>query len=196
MGILLAVALGLGLAAAAGLRVFVPLFGAGLAGHFGYVELNPTFAWLGGGTALLILGTATLAEILAYYIPWLDHALDVIATPAAVGAGMLASAAVLVDLPPALQWGVAIIGGGGAAGLMQALTVGLRLKSTLTTGGVANPVVSTAETVGSAGLVFFAVFLPLLCLLLLLLMGVLIYRGAGRMFWRKRTPDDPAPPAL
>lgn len=191
MAVLLAVALGLGLATAAGLRVFLPIFGAGLAAHFGYIELTPKFAWLGGGTALIVLGTATIAEILAYYVPWLDHALDTIATPAAVGAGVLASAAVLVDLPPVLQWGIAIIGGGGAAGLMQALTVGLRLKSTLTTGGLGNPVVSTGEAVGSASLVLIAVFLPLLCLLLLVLLGVLVYRGAGRLSSTRRTPEDP-----
>ncbi len=191
MAVLLALALGLGLATAAGLRVFLPLFGAGLAAHFGYIELTPRFAWLGEGTALMVLGTATIAEILAYYVPWLDNALDTIATPAAVGAGVLASAAVLVDLPPALQWGVAIIGGGGAAGLMQALTVGLRLKSTLTTGGLGNPVVSTGETVGSASLVVFAVFVPVLSLLLLVALGVLVYRGAGRFFSTRRAPDDP-----
>lgn len=196
MAILLAIALGLGLATAAGLRVFLPLFGAGLGAHFGYIELNAGFSWLGGTTALIALGTAAVAEVLAYYVPWLDHALDVIATPAAVGAGILASAATVVDLPPALQWGIAIIAGGGAAGLMQALTVGVRLKSTLTTGGIGNPVVSTAETVGSAGLVVFAVFLPLLCLLLLVLMGVLIYRGVGRFAWRPRSPDDAPPPAV
>ena len=197
MTILLAVALGLGLATAAGLRVFLPLFGAGLAAHLGYIELTPGFAWLGSTMAVFAFGTATVAEVLAYYVPWLDHLLDTVATPAAVVAGMLASAATLVDLPPALQWGIAIIGGGGAAGLMQALTVGLRLKSTLTTGGLGNPVVSTGETIGSAGLVAVAVFLPLLCLLLLVLMGVLIYKGAGRLRRRPRAaPEDVTPPTV
>ena len=102
MAILLAIALGLGLATAAGLRVFLPLFGAGLGAHFGYIELNPGFSWLGGTTALIALGTAAAAEVLAYYVPWLDHALDVIATPAAVGAGILASAATVL-LAVALQ---------------------------------------------------------------------------------------------
>ena len=74
-------------------------------------------------------GTATLLEIAAYYIPWFDHLLDTIATPAAVVAGMVASASVMVDLPPVLKWGVALIGGGGAAGLLQGATVLLRLKS-------------------------------------------------------------------
>ena len=193
MAILLAVALGLGLATAAGLRVFVPVFGAGLAAHFGLVELHPSFAWLGTTTALIALGTATVAEVLAYYVPWLDHALDVVATPAAVGAGILTSAAVLVDLPPILHWGVAIIGGGGAAGLVQAVSVGTRLKSALTTGGVGNPVVSTAETLGSITLVALALFVPVLLLWLLAAISFFMVRGARRWIRRAGTSDGSAP---
>lgn len=186
MSTLLAVALGLGLATAAGLRVFVPLFGAGLAAHFGLVPLHPNFGWMAQPPALVACGTAMVLEVGAYYVPWLDHALDVIASPAAVVAGVLASAAVVADLPPALQWGIALIGGGGAAGLMQALSVGARLKSAVTTGGLANPVVSTVETVGSAGIVVLAVFVPLLCLLGVVAVGVMLARRVGRLAWRRR----------
>ncbi len=188
MSLVLAVALGLGLATAAGLRVFVPVFGAGLAAWFGFVELSPAFEWLRQPIALVALGTATAAEILGYYIPWFDHLLDTIATPTAVLSGILASAAVLVDMPPILQWSIAILGGGTAAGLMQILTVGLRLKSTVTTGSLANPLVSTAETFGSALLVVLAVFVPLVCLLLLAVIGIVIYRGAGSLFRRATHP--------
>lgn len=188
MSLVLAIALGLGLATAAGLRVFVPVFGAGLAAFFGLVELSPAFEWLRQPIALLALGTATVAEVLAYYIPWFDHLLDTIATPTAVLSGILASAAVMVDMPPLMQWSIAIVGGGAAAGLMQIITVGLRLKSTVTTGSLANPLVSTAETFGSAGLVVLAVFVPLVCLLLLVMMGIVIYRGAGSLFRRTTHP--------
>ncbi|MGQ0647080.1 MAG: DUF4126 domain-containing protein [Gemmatimonadaceae bacterium] len=187
MSTLLSMALGVGLATAAGLRVFVPLFGAGLAAHLGYVQLNPGFAWLSELPALVAFGTATIVEVVAYYVPWLDHVLDTITTPAAIAAGVVTSAAVVTDLPPVLTWGVAIIGGGGAAGIMQALSVATRLKSTLTTGGLGNPVVSTAETAGSAGIVVLAVFLPIVCLLLLVPVGVLIYRWVGKLTWRRGT---------
>lgn len=186
MATLVSIALGLGLATAAGLRVFVPLFGAGLAAHFGHLPLHPSFSWLGETPALLAFGTATVLEIGAYYIPWLDHALDTIASPAAVVAGVVASAAVVTDLPPALRWGVALIGGGGAAGLMQALSVGARVKSTLTTGGLANPLVATAETVGSAGIVVFAIFVPLFCAFALLATAAWLYRWVGRLTWRRQ----------
>lgn len=182
----MAVALGLGLATAAGLRVFVPVFGAGLAASLGFVELSPGFAWLADPPALVAFGTATVLEVVAYYVPWLDHALDTIATPTAVAAGVVSSAAVITDLPPVLRWGVAIIGGGGAAGIVQALTVGARVKSTLTTGGLANPILATAETLGAGGIVALAIGLPLVCLALIALVAWRIFRWVGRLALPRR----------
>ncbi len=188
MDVVVSVALGLVLAAAAGLRVFVPIFGAGLAAHLGYVSLSDSFAWISGFPALIAFGTATVVEILAFYIPWVDHALDAIATPAAVGAGILASASVIVDLPPALRWGIAIIGGGGIAATVQALTVGARIKSTTLTGGFANSLVATFEAVGAVGLVVLAIALPLVALACVVALCVVIYRTVGRLTWRRRAP--------
>lgn len=183
---IVSVALGLALAAAAGLRVFVPVFGVGLAARAGLLPLGQDFAWIASTPALLALGTATVAEILAYYIPWLDHALDTVATPAAIVAGVITSASVITDLPPWLTWGIAIVGGGGIAGLAQGLTVATRLKSTLATGGLANPLVATVEAIGATGIVLLAVFAPVVALLLMVGAGVLIYRVLGRVMWRRR----------
>jgi hypothetical protein len=72
--------------------------------------------------ALAALGTATILEVGAYGIPWLDQLLDLVATPAAVAAGMLAAASVVVDLPPVLKWGAVLLAG-GAAGVTQGATV-------------------------------------------------------------------------
>ena len=184
METLLSIALGLGLAAAAGLRVFVPVFGAGIAAHFGVLPLSHTFAWVGTTPALVAFGTATLLEIGAYYIPWLDHALDVVASPAAVVAGIVASAAVMTDLPPLVAWTVAIIGGGGAAGLVQMLSVGTRLKSAVTTGGLANPIVATGETVGAIGITAVAILVPVVALAICI---VFVYVLA-RVIRRRRVP--------
>jgi hypothetical protein len=181
MEVLLSVALGLGLAAAAGLRVFVPIFGAGLAGHFGFVSLSPAFSWVAGWPALIAFGTATVLEIVAYHIPWLDNLLDTVATPAAVAAGMVASASVMTDLPQVLKWSVAIIGGGGFAAVTQLLSVATRAKSSLATAGLGNPVVATAETAGSVALSLFAIFLPLVCLLLLAAIGAIVWRTTKRL---------------
>lgn len=186
MELFVAIALGLGLAGAAGLRVFVPIFGAGLAAHLGYVTLNESFQWMSSVPALIAFGTATVLEILGFYIPWVDNALDAVATPAAVGAGMIASASVMVDMPPALRWGIAIIGGGGIAGTVQALTVGARIKSSTLTGGLANAVLATFEAVGAVGLVLLSIALPLVALGCVIALCVLVYRIVGRLTWRRR----------
>jgi hypothetical protein len=185
--VIASIALGLGLAAAAGLRVFGPLFGAGLAAHLGYIPLHESFGWMASLPALVAFGTATALEVVAYYVPWLDHALDAVASPAAVMAGVVASASVLVDLPPAIRWGVAIIGGGGVAGLLQALTVGLRVKSSLTTGGLANPVVATSETVGAGVMITLAIAFPVIALILVAAVAIAVYRVAKRLVWRRPT---------
>ncbi len=130
----------------------------------GWVPLTESFAWLQSTPALAALGTAAVLEILAFYIPGLDHALDVLAGPLAVVAGVLASASVMVDLPPEIRWPIAVIAGGGIAGLTKATTVVIRAKSAAMTGGLANPVVSTAETAGAATVSILAIFAPLLCL--------------------------------
>ena len=162
---LLSIALGLGLAAATGFRIFVPLLIAGLAARFGYLPLGDGFQWLASTPALVMLVTAAIAETLAYYIPGVDHVLDVIASPATLAAGVVASAAVMVDIPPAVMWPLAIIAGGGAAGLTKGSTALLRATSGAMTGGLANPVVSTVETVGATGLAILAIVVPLLCLI-------------------------------
>ncbi|MFN8575051.1 MAG: DUF4126 domain-containing protein [Gemmatimonadaceae bacterium] len=185
-GLVIAVALGLGLAAAAGFRVFVPLLVIGVASRVGYLHLADSYNWLASSPALVALGIATVLEVVAYYIPWLDHALDVVATPAAVVAGMVASASVLTDMPPMIKWLVPIIGGGGIAGLVQGATVLTRLKSTALTGGLANPVISTAELVGAVATACLALFVPVLALLLCMVGCFLIFRASGRFLFGRR----------
>jgi hypothetical protein len=191
----LSVAAGLGLAAACGFRVFVPLLIAGTAARTGHLPLATGFAWLGSWPALMGFGVATLLEVGAYYVPWLDHALDTVATPAAVLAGMLASASVLPDLPPLLKWSVTLIGGGGLAGLIQGASVLLRLKSAAFTGGLANPVVSTGELVGASVTALLAVVIPVFCLIAVVAVIVLGFRASGRLMFGRGavSPANPAP---
>jgi hypothetical protein len=184
---LLSVALGIGLAAATGFRIFVPLLVAGIAARSGFLPLTDGFNWLSSTPALLMLGTAAVFEVLAYYIPGVDHALDVIASPAAVGAGVVASASVMADIPPAVMWPVAIIAGGGVAGLTKGSTALLRAKSGLLTGGLANPVVSTIETAGATGLALFALAVPVICLVGVVALLVWAARKAGRVLFGRRT---------
>ena len=126
LAIAISVALGIGLAAATGFRVFLPLLVAALAARYGELPLNDSFAWLASAPALFTLASAAVLETLAYYIPGVDHALDLITGPATVVAGIVASASVMTDVPPAVMWPVAIIAGGGIAGLTKGSTAIVR----------------------------------------------------------------------
>ncbi len=180
---LLSIALGIGLAAATGFRIFVPLLVAGIAARAGIVPLTDSFQWLAGTPALLMLGTAAAFEVLAYYTPGVDHLLDLVAGPAAIGAGVIASASVMADIPPAVMWPVAIIAGGGVAGLTKGTTALLRAKSGAMTAGLANPVVATVETVGSTTIAILAVAVPLLCLAAIMALLYWATKKAGRLLF-------------
>jgi hypothetical protein len=141
---------------------------------FGLAE---SFAWIGSIPALIAFGGASLIELLAYYIPFVDNALDTIAIPLAAAAGTLISLSTLVDMGPLAKWSIALIAGGGLAGLIKSSSAVTRLASSATTGGLANPVVSTVETGASILMTILAIFLPVVGILLL---AVLIY-----FIWRR-----------
>lgn len=182
----LSIAIGLGLSAACGFRVFVPLLALSVASMQGYLPLAPGFEWIGTMPALITFATATALEVLAYYIPWFDHLLDTMATPTAVIAGVIASASVLTDLLPLLKWSVAIIGGGSAAGLVQGATVLARLKSTAFTGGIGNPVFATLELFGSVATAVLAILVPVVCLFVIIGLCLLIFRASRRLLFGRR----------
>jgi hypothetical protein len=161
---LLGIGVGLALAAAAGFRVFVPLLVLSLAARGSWVQLSPSFDWLGSTSASVALASAMVLEIAAYYVPFFDNLLDTLAAPVAVLAGIVASASVLTDLPPWLQYGIAIIGAGGTAGVVHASTSLLRLKSSAATAGFGNPILATLELAGSVLIALLAVLAPLLAL--------------------------------
>jgi len=168
---------GLALSTAAGLRVFIPLLITGLAARSGVLTLTPSMAWIGSDTAVLAFATATVLEVGAYYIPWLDNLLDTIATPAAITAGIMTTAAVTPELSPLVRWSLAVLVGGGAAGLVQGGTTLLRLKSSLLTAGLGNPVVATAELAGSLLLSGLALLAPILAVaVVILVLGLLTRR--------------------
>jgi uncharacterized protein DUF4126 len=193
LDVIVSLCLGLGLSAACGFRVFVPLLGLSVAAMVNYVEPAAGWEWVGTWPALICLVTATLLEIGAYYIPWLDNALDSIATPTAVVAGTIATLAVVTDLPPLWKWSLALIAGGGIAGLIQAATVTLRGTSTATTGGLANFVVSTGELILSLITTVLALVLPILAALLVI---AIVAWGMMRLTRRRPATDQPLKQAL
>ena len=172
----LSVVLGIGLAAATGFRVFLPMLVMSVAAYTGHLQLDNSFAWLATPSALTMLGVAAVAEILAYYVPGVDNLLDALATPAALVAGTVVSAAVITDLPPMVKWTAAVIAGGGMAGIMQGMTAILRAKSTVLTGGLGNSLIATAQLVGSLLVSLLTLAAPLAALaLVVFFLGLTIH---------------------
>jgi hypothetical protein len=165
----LSIVLGIGLAAATGFRVFLPMLIVSGAANTGHLSLGDSFVWLGTPAALTMLGVAALAEIVAYYIPGIDNLLDALATPAAFLAGTILSAAVMTDLPPMVKWTAAVIAGGGVAGLTQAVTAMLRANSTVVTGGLGNLVIASVELAGALLVSLLALAAPLVAIVVVIL---------------------------
>jgi hypothetical protein len=177
-------ALGLGLAACSGFRVFVPLLAASVAHRLGWLPTSPGFDWLSTWPALLMLATATLAELAGYYVPLFDHLLDTLTTPASFIAGTLLMTSSLTHLDPTLRWTLGILVGGGAAGLVQGSTALLRAGSTAATGGLANPLFATLENVLAIAGTLFTLLLPLAAAGLVVGLLVLLVNRWRR--WRQR----------
>ncbi|WP_339751760.1 DUF4126 domain-containing protein [uncultured Winogradskyella sp.] len=168
--------LGIGLAASVGFRVFLPLFALSLAAYFNVWELNESWLWIGSTTALITLGIATLVEIVAYYIPVVDNLLDTIAIPLATIAGTAVIVSTVADLSPVITWALAIIAGGGTAAAVKSSTSATRLGSTVSTAGIANPVVSTIETGTSIVMSIVSIFLPMLAIILVIFIFYIVFR--------------------
>ncbi len=193
----LAIFAGVGLAAACGFRVFVPLFIASLVantgmevdflGGFNVEALLGEHHWLGSTPVTVMLGVATAVEIGAYYIPWIDNALDTIATPLAVAAGTVITGTMLPEFmgDGSFKWAVAMLAGGGTAGVVQGASVIARGTSSATTGGIGNPAISTAELGGSVLTAALAVFVPILAGVLVLFLLYFVLRTIFRYFKRR-----------
>src|SRR5215467_2054406 len=186
----LSIVLGIALAAATGFRVFLPMLIVSSAAYTGHLQLDDSFAWLGTPSALTMLSVAALAEVLAYYIPVVDNLLDTLATPAALIAGTIVSAAVMTDVPPMVKWTAAVIAGGGIAGLTQGLTGILRVHSTVLTGGLGNAVIATAELGGALLISFLALAAPAAAIALVILFLWLSIRLLRRLFRGAKSPDS------
>ena len=172
---LLSAVVGLGLGAACGFRVFVPLLVMSIASMAGHLTLSPGFEWIGTYPALLAFAVATVLEIAAYYIPWVDNFLDVIGAPAAVIAGIIAMASTVTDASPFLRWSLAVIAGGGIAATFHAVTGITRAASSVKTAGFGNFMVSTAEAGGATVFSILAIILPLLGAAIIVIFLVVAY---------------------
>lgn len=182
---IISILLGIGLAASSGFRVFVPLFVLSLATHFGYVPVGESFLWIGSLTAMICLGVATFAEILGYYIPFVDNLLDTISLPLAGIAGTIAMASTMLHLDPMVTWSLAIIAGGGTAAAISTTTAATRAASSVKTAGIGNSLISTTETTTASFLSVIAIFFPVIAFIFVLLIVFLGFKFFKRFFSSK-----------
>ena len=176
LDLFLSILMGLGLSASCGFRIFTPFLIMGIASQTGYLSLSPSFLWVADTYAIITFAIATIVEIGAYYIPWLDNMLDTIATPTAAIAGTLATASVAPEMSPLMHWTIAAIGGGGISTGVKLGSAAIRGASTLTTAGTGNFMVSSAETSSSFTVSVIAIAMPILVLLLLAVLTYIFYK--------------------
>ncbi len=176
--------IGVGLAAASGFRVFLPMFAVSLASYMGWIPMNDHFMWLAGLPTLITTGIATIVEVLAYYIPYVDHLLDTISVPLATVAGSVLFASQFADLGTFPTWALALIAGGGTAAAISSGFAGTRAASTATTGGLGNSVVATTETAGAGIMAVLALVAPIIAVIIAIALLVVVFIF-GRKMWGK-----------
>lgn len=176
--------IGIGLAAASGFRVFLPMFAVSLASYLGWIPISDNFEWLSGLPTLITTGVATIIEIVAYYIPVVDNFLDTITIPLATVAGSILFASQFMELGTFPQWALALIAGGGTAATIASGFAGTRAASTATTAGIGNNMVATTETAGAGLMSVLAIFLPVIAFIFAIVLLILVL-FFGRKLWRK-----------
>lgn len=180
METLLSICIGIGLSAACGLRVFVPMLIMGICAKVGILHPAHGFEWVGSWPAIVAFGTAMVLELVGSSIPWIDHAVDVIAAPAAILAGTITMAAHVDGAGPLVSWATGLAAGGALAGVTHLASAGTRVVSTATTGGIANPLLSGAQSAAATVLSFLSIAVPILAGMIVLASVIAIIR------WRLR----------
>ena len=174
--------LAVALSASAGLRAWLPLLVTGGFARAGVVQVGEGFQLLASTPVLIALGAATLIEIVGDKVPAVDHALDVVSTFTRPLAGVLVSASVMWQVSdPLVALGVGLLVGAPAAAVPHVLKSGVRVASTASTGGLANPFVSLVEDGVSLGMIMLALLLPILAGFAVLVAGIVAFRS-----WRRR----------
>ncbi|MEO5999074.1 MAG: DUF4126 domain-containing protein [Chitinophagaceae bacterium] len=182
--IIMSVCLGIALSACCGFRIFIPLLAASIAVYNGWMEVPPDMQWIGGVTAIISFSTATILEISAYYIPFLDNMLDFIAAPLAVIAGTLLASSIIPfsENEPLFRWGIGLLAGGATAGTIQLGTGMIRIFSTKATVGAGNALVASAENVVALTGTLLSFIIPIfMAILLVILVFWVLFRTIKRL---------------
>ena len=182
LDLLLAGVAGVAIAAACGLRAFLPLHALSIGVHFGLVRVDSSAAWIGGMPATIALLWATVLELAADKVPALDHLLDLIGTAIRPLSAGIAGWVTFTGIHPALGVAAALLLGAGAMGVHVAKAK-VRLGSSMLTFGTANPILSFIEDAITIGLAAMAILAPLAAILAVVLVVWAfrrVYRGPRR----------------
>lgn len=177
--IISSILLGLGLSSAVGFRIFIPALITSVGAHLGYIELAEGMHWMSSVPAMITSGVATIVELVAYYVPFIDNLLDTISGPAAAICGSLLMGSTIVDIEPLIKWPISIIAGGGLAASVHTGTAVVRGASSGFTAGLGNPVVSTVEAILATIMSILSILLPILAGIIIV---YLVYRLLKRRF--------------
>lgn len=177
--------IGILLAWLAGIRVYLTVFGVGLAGLLGWVDLPPalqaTESWWVLGTS----GALAVTEFFADKIPGVDSIWDLLQTLTRVPAGAFLAAATLSSNGE-LSTGV-LAAGAGVALASHGLKSGTRALLNTSPEPASNWIASTAEDGVVIGGLALALAHPLLALVFVIgasLIGALSVWLIWRMLWR------------
>lgn len=186
MDLFLYLLMGIGLSAASGFKVFVPLLLISAANLSGNLELSREFAWLGSQPAFMVFLTASILEVSAYFIPGLDNLLDNIEGPAAFVAGTVITASFIGEMTPLLRIILSIIAGGGTASAVQFSTASARSASTIFTLGTANSSINIFETITSAVISVLSLVYPYLVIIIILTLSIFFVKKLWLFFTGRR----------
>lgn len=170
------VAMGISLAACAGLRAFLPLLVISILHRLGKIQVDPSFEWIGSNPALIVFGIATLVEMFGDKFPVIDHALDSIGLIVKPIAGTIIFAAVIVKMDPVLAVVLGIIAGGSISEIIHIKKATIRGGSSALTAGVANPFLSFIEDLSAVIGVAVSILVPILAFFLVLILLYLAYQ--------------------
>lgn len=186
--------MGVGLAAAAGFRAFLPLLAVGLMVRSDYLEVLSQFDFLARTDVLLVLATATVVEFAGDKIPLVDNALDVVGTAIRPVAGTVLASGLLLSLDPWMATALGLATGGTTALAVHGSKAAVRGLSTATIpahGGLANVVLSFVDDFGAMTAIALAVLVPVVAFVLALVFVVLGFVVARRVWSRRKPANEP-----
>lgn len=201
MQVFTAICTGLGLSAACGLRVFLPLFifsiavRASTGGTVQWVHVPEGVQWMGDTPALVLFGVATVIEIIGFLFPWVDHVLDLLAAPLSAAAGALLMTCMMLGVAsgpdaaihPAVAWSLGIIAGAATATGVETASIAGRVSSSVLTIGWLNPIYAFIESALALILGIIAIVVPLLAgLLVMFLVPIFMFAAWRLLAWRRK----------